>query len=167
MYLFFFFNAFHFLGIICIFTNCMFLIAISITIEEKLFQIKAKQLLKKIQFVSKHQDNFKCRVVLLLFCLVLSSSHIYIYIYIYMYIYGTFSICRFLFCQCCENSKCYIYSGGRFLCRSLDLEAVIFCFLVSFSAVYSSFNIQSYFKLVKKIILETNMGIISLFIEVC
>ena len=42
------------------------------------------------------------------------------------------------------------YSGGRFLCRSLD--AVIFCFLVSFSAVYSSVNIQSYFKLVNKFI---------------
>ena len=66
------------------------------------------------------------------------------------YIYGTFSICRFLFCQRCNNSKCYIHSGGRFLCRSL--EAVIFCFLVSFSAVYSSFDIQSYFKLVNKFI---------------
>ena len=51
---------------------------------------------------------------------------------------------------CCNNSKCYIYSGGRFLRRSL--EAVIFCFLVSFSAVYSSFDIQSYFKLVNKFI---------------
>ena len=67
-----------------------------------------------------------------------------------MYIYGTFSICRFLFCQRFENSKCYIYSGGRFLCRSL--EAVILCFLASFSAVYSSFDIQSYFKLVDKFI---------------
>jgi len=73
---------------------------------------------------------------------------------------GTFYICRFLFRQCCENSKCYIYSGGRFLCRSL--EAVIFCCLISFSAVYSSFDIQSYFQLVY----STNMGIISLFIEV-
>ena len=32
------------------------------------------------------------------------------------------------------------------------VEAVIFCFLVSFSAVYSKFDIQSYFKLVDKFI---------------
>ena len=72
--------------------------------------------------------------------------------YVYIYIYRTFSICRFLFCQRCNNSKCYKYSGGRFLCRSL--EAVIFCFLVSFSVVYSLqlFDIQSYFKLVNKFI---------------
>ena len=44
----------------------------------------------------------------------------------------------------------YLSSGGRFLCHSL--EAVIFCFLVSFSAVYSLFDIQSYFKLVNKFI---------------
>jgi len=55
-----------------------------------------------------------------------------------------------LFCQCCNNSKCYVHSGGKFLCCSL--EAVIFCFLVSFSAVYSLFNMQSYFKLVNKFI---------------
>ena len=79
-----------------------------------------------------------------------TTIYIHIYLYIHTYIYGTFSICRVLFCQRFENSNCYIYSGGRFLCRSL--EAVIFCFLVSFSAVYSSFDIQSYFKLVKKFI---------------
>ena len=67
------------------------------------------------------------------------------------------------FRQCCENSKCYIYSGGRFLCRSL--EAVIFCFLVSFSAVYSSVDIRSYFKLVNKFIQQIWV-IISHFIEV-
>ena len=43
-----------------------------------------------------------------------------------------------------------IYSGGRFHCRSL--EAVLLCFLVSLSAVYCLFNIQSYFKLVSKFI---------------
>ena len=80
------------------------------------------------------------------------GSIIITHIYIYIYIPGTFSICRFLFCQRCENLKCYMYSGGRFLCYLL--EAVIFCFLVSFSAVYSSVDIQSwsYFKLVNKFI---------------
>ena len=65
--------------------------------------------------------------------------------------YGTFSICRFLFLSTMRESKMLdIYSGGRFLCRLL--EDVIFCFLVSFSAVYSSFDIQSYFKPVNKFI---------------
>ena len=145
-------NNLHFRS--CIFTNCMFLIARHYHWRKAVSNKREIALLKKIQLVSKRRDNFKCWVLLLLFSLVLSSSHTH------TYIYGTFSICRFLFCQCCENSKCYIYSGGRFLCRSL--EAVIFCFLVSFSAVYSLFDIQSYFQLVY----STNMGIISLFIEV-
>ena len=103
----------------------------------------------------KRWDNLKYWVLLLLFIWYYHHHiHIYIYIFIYTYIYDNMyiyiSICRFLFCQRCENSKCYIYSGGKFLCRSL--EAVIFCFLVSFSEVYSLFNIQSYFKLVKKFI---------------
>ena len=59
-----------------------------------------------------------------------------------------------------QEFKMLYILGGRFHCRSL--EALIFCFLVSFSAVYSSVNIQSYFQLLYSV----NMGIISLFIEV-
>ena len=156
-------NNLHFRS--CIFTNCMFLIARHYHWRKAVSNKREIALLKKIQLVSKRRDNFKCWVLLLLFSLVLSSSHTHTHTHICMYMYGTFSICRFLFCQRCKNSKCYTYSGGRFLCCLL--EAVIFCFLVSFSAVYSTFDIQSYFKLVDNFIQQIYMGIISLFIEVC
>ena len=51
-------------------------------------------LLKKIQLVSKCQDNFKCWVLLLFFSLVLSS---HTHTHVYIYIYGTFSIADFFF----------------------------------------------------------------------
>ena len=70
-------------------------------------------------------------------------------IYIYIYIWKHSQFADFFFVNAARIQN-VIYSGGRFLCHSL--EAVIFCFLVSFSAVYSSFDIQSYFKLVNKFI---------------
>ena len=75
---------------------------------------------------------------------------IYIYIYIYMYIWNILNLQISFLSTLQEFKMLHIYPGGRFLCRSL--ESVIFCFLVSCSAVYSSFDIQSYFKLVNKFI---------------
>jgi len=74
-------NNLHFRS--CIFTNCMFLIARHYHWRKAVSNKREIALLKKIQLVSKRRDNFKCWVLLLLFSLVLSSSHIYIYIYIW------------------------------------------------------------------------------------
>ena len=66
-------NNLHFRS--CIFTNCMFLIARHYHWRKAVSNKREIALLKKIQLVSKRRDNFKCWVLLLLFSLVLSSSH--------------------------------------------------------------------------------------------
>ena len=70
---------------------------------------------------------------------------------------GTVFICRFNFRQHCGHSRCYIHFGGRFFC--LSLEAVMFCFLVSFQQF--TFRSTS-----NQLAASTHMDIISLFIDV-